>query len=82
LRHFPWAFNGESETPGYGIANLQVTWNAMESLRFELHAHNLFDRGYQDHLAGTNRVSGVDIPPGERLYGRGRTITAGVNLSF
>ena len=64
------------------IANLQFSWDAMESLRFELHAKNLFDHDYQDHHAGINRVSGVDNPPGERLYGRGRTITVGLSLSF
>jgi iron complex outermembrane receptor protein len=76
------AFNGETGTPGYGIVNLQFNWQPVQALRLELQAANLFDRAYQNHLSGTNRVSGVDIPAGVRLYGRGRTITAGFSLTF
>ena len=76
------SFNGEQPTPGYGIVNLRMTWRPLDALTFDLHAHNLFDNGYQDHLAGINRVNGVDIPAGQRLWGRGRTITAGINYAF
>ena len=75
-------YNAEQSTAGYGIANFRATWQARDTLTFDLNAHNLFDNDYQDHLAGINRVVGVDIPPGERLWGRGRTITAGVNFTF
>ena len=76
------AYNNESETPGYGIVNLQFNWRPIESLRLELQAWNLFDRAYQNHLSGINRVSGADFPAGVRLYGRSRTLTAGVNFTF
>ena len=76
------AYNNESETPGYGIVNLQFNWQPVDSLRLELQALNVFDRAYQNHLSGTNRVNGIDIPAGVRLFGRGRTITAGVNFTF
>ena len=76
------SFNAEQPTAGYGIVNFRLSWRPLDAWTFDLHAHNLFDNGYQDHLAGINRVNGVDIPAGERLYGRGRTITAGFNYRF
>ena len=47
-----------------------------------MEASNLFDRGYQDHLAGVNRVRNVDLPPGERLWGAERTFTLGAVVTF
>jgi iron complex outermembrane receptor protein len=76
------AYNGEQVTPGYAIINGLLTWNAMPSLRFELQASNLFDTGYQNHLAGVNRVNNVDIPAGERLWGAERTISVGAVMTF
>lgn len=76
------AYNNESETPGYGIVNLQFNWQPLESLRLELQASNILDKTFQNHLSGTNRVNDVDIPAGVRLFGRGRTITAGVHFTF
>ena len=43
---------------------------------------NLFDRSYQNHLAGVNRVVGSDIPVGTKLYGAERTFSAGLVVSF
>ena len=74
--------NGEQVTAGYAIVNGRVTWYALPYLRLELHAHNLFDRGYQDHLAGVNRVSDADIPVGEKLWGAERTIGVGAVMTF
>ena len=76
------AYNNESETPGYGNVNLQFNWQPAESLRLELQASNVFDKAFQNHLSGTNRVNGVEIPAGVRLYGRGRTVTAGIHFTF
>ena len=76
------AYNEELQTPGYGIVNALAVWNPVPALRLELSASNLFDRGYQDHLAGVNRVRDVDIPVGERLYGAERIVTVGAVLSF
>jgi iron complex outermembrane receptor protein len=74
--------SGEQPSAGYAIVNGQLTWNASRSLRLELHANNLLDRGYQPHLAGVNRVSDVDIPVGERLWGAGRTLSVGAVMTF
>jgi len=76
------SINGELPTSGYAIVNGQLTWYALPSLRVELHANNLFDRGYQPHLAGVNRVSDVDIPVGERLWGAERTLSIGAVMTF
>jgi hypothetical protein len=51
-------------------------------VRLDVKASNPFDRGHQDHLAGVNRVTGVDTPPGERLWGAERTITLGAIVKF
>jgi iron complex outermembrane receptor protein len=76
------AYNGEQPTPGYAVVNGLVTWSATPKLRLELQASNLFDTGYQNHLAGVNRVNNVDIPVGERLWGAERTISVGAVMTF
>jgi len=76
------SISGEQASAGYAIVNGQLTWYALPSLRVELHANNLLDRGYQHHLAGVNRVSDVEIPVGERLWGAERTLSIGAVMSF
>ena len=76
------AFNDELPTAGYGVVNAAFSWNASPRVRIDIEASNLFDRGYQDHLAGVNRVRDVDIPPGERLWGAERTIGVGAVVTF
>jgi iron complex outermembrane receptor protein len=76
------AYNGEQPTAGYGIVNAAASWQAGRRLRIEVEASNLLDRGYQDHLAGVNRVRDVDIPAGERLWGAERTVTLGAVVTF
>ena len=76
------AYNGEQATAGYGVVNAAFSWNASRRVRFDVEASNLFNRGYQDHLAGVNRVMDVDIPPGERLWGAERTVTLGAVVTF
>jgi len=74
--------SGEQPSAGYAIVNGQLTWHALPSLRIELHANNVLDRGYQPHLAGVNRVSDVDIAVGERLWGAERTLSIGAVMTF
>ncbi len=76
------AYNGELPTAGYGIVNALATWAVGDAVRIDVEATNLFDRGYQDHLAGVNRVHNADIPAGERLWGAGRTLTIGAVIAF
>lgn len=75
-------YNGEQPTAGYGVVNAAASWQATRRLRIDLEASNLFDRGYQDHLAGVNRVRNVELAPGERLWGAERTFTVGAVVTF
>lgn len=76
------AFNDEQATAGYGLVNAALVWYPTEALRLEARVDNLFDKTYQDHVAGINRANGSDIPVGERLYGAERTLSAGVIFNF
>ena len=76
------SYNGEQETPGYGLVNAALVWNPSEALRLEARVDNLLDKAYQDHVAGINRANGSDIPVGERLYGVQRTVSVGALWSF
>lgn len=76
------AYNNEQATAGYGLVNAALVWQAADALRLEARVENLFDKTYQDHVAGINRANGSDIPVGERLYGAERTVSAGIILSF
>ena len=76
------SYNDESETAGYWLANAAFTWNPRPSLRLEARVENLFDESYQDHVAGISRANGSEIPAGVRLFGAGRTATAGLVYSF
>ena len=76
------SFNDEQPSAGYGILNMSAVWSPWQSIRLEARADNLFDRSYQNHMAGVNRVAGSDIPAGTRLYGAGRTLSAGLVITF
>ena len=75
-------YNGEQETPGYGLVNLAVVWKPVDAVRLEARLDNAFNRTYQDHVAGINRAGGSAMAVGERLYGVERTASAGVFWSF
>ena len=76
------SYNNEQTTSGYELVNVAFNWNPYESLRIEARIDNLLDETYQDHVAGINRAMGGDIPVGQRLYGTGRTVSAGLVFSF
>ena len=74
--------NNESSTPGYWLVNLGFRWNPLPALRVEARIDNLLDEAYQNHVTGINRARGSDIPVGERLWGAGRTLSAGLIYRF
>lgn len=76
------AYNGEQETPGYGLVNVELVWAALPALTFEAAVENVLDREYRDHLTGINRAGGSAIPVGDRLPGPGRSVTAGFSWQF
>lgn len=76
------AENDEAKTGGYAIFNLSAQYNVNTSLNIQAGVTNLFDREYQNHLGGYNRVTNDDIAVGERLPGLGRSVYAGLNFSW
>jgi iron complex outermembrane receptor protein len=76
------AYNDEQPGAGWGIANLRGGVSFSEVFDISLGVENLFDKAYQDHLGGYNRVAGSDVPLGERLYSMGRNYYIRLNASW
>jgi iron complex outermembrane receptor protein len=76
------AYNAEKETPGWGIVTLRGGFSLGEVFDVNLGIENAFDKAYQDHLGGYNRVRGSDVPTLERLYSKGRNYYISLNASW
>lgn len=76
------AYNNEQRSAGWGIASLRGGISLFAAMEVSLGVENLFDKAYQDHLGGYNRVAGGDIPPGERMYSMGRNYYIRLNASW
>ena len=76
------AYNNEQTTSGWGIANLRGGFNVGETFDISLGIENVFDKAYQDHLGGYNRVAGSDVPLRERLYSKGRNYYISLNATW
>jgi len=63
--------NSEVATDGYALADIYAGYWLSDSVSLTAGVENLFDRFYQDHLAGYNRISDSDVPLGSRLPGVG-----------
>ena len=74
--------NSERKTSGYGIVNLNASWQATAKLQLAAGVDNLFDKRYRDHLGGYNRAANPDIARGERLPGYGINAFARVVYEF
>jgi iron complex outermembrane receptor protein len=74
--------NGEQQTAGYGIVNLDASWQLNGQLQLAAGVANLFDREYSDHLGGYNRAANPDIELRDRLPGYGRNLFARVSYAF
>jgi len=75
-------YNNEQETAGWGIINLRAGVELSDAVNVGLGVENLFDKAYQDHLGGYNRVIGSDVPLGERLYSKGRNFYLSLNVAW
>lgn len=75
-------FNDEKRSAGWGIVNLRGGFELSRSLNITLGVENIFDKAYQDHLGGFNRVRESDIPVGERIYSEGRNFYVKVNAGW
>jgi len=76
----------EIETAGYGIANLRASYSWKQA-RVDVGVENLFDRLYYQPLGGAYVGQGTTmalngIPWGIAVPGMGRSIYAGVTLSY
>jgi iron complex outermembrane receptor protein len=76
----------EIETPGYALVNLRGshTW---KNVRLDFGVENLFDKNYDLPTGGTYTGQGWTmginkIPWGIAVPGMGRSVYAGVNVSF
>ena len=76
------SFNNEQQTAGYGLINLNASYDLTAALAISGGIGNLFDKRYQDHLAGYNRNGNSDVTVGDRLFGAGRNIYLAVESSL
>lgn len=76
------SYNTESPSAGWGIVNLRGGYNFGDAFAISLGVENIFDKAYQDHLAGYNRVAGSDIPLQTRIYGIGRNYYLRLNANW
>ncbi len=74
--------NDETESAGYGLANLRGGIEVMRNLSVNVGVENIFDKQYQNHLSGINRVTDSDVPVGERVPGAGRNYYATLQYRF
>ncbi|MDT8372027.1 MAG: TonB-dependent receptor [Gammaproteobacteria bacterium] len=75
--------NEEQKTSGYALFHLSASYQPAQDVIITAGINNLFDRDYQDHLGGINRISdNPDIAQGERLHGLGRSGYVGVNVNW
>jgi iron complex outermembrane receptor protein len=66
--------NGETPSSGYVVMGLFGKVDLGGGLELAGGIENLFDRYYQPHLAGRNRVGDSDVALGERMPGPGRGV--------
>jgi len=76
------ATNSEARTAGYAIFNLYAGWWIGPRVKLTAGVENLFNRYYEDHLAGYNRISNSDVALGARLPGAGTNAFLSVEYSF
>ena len=77
------AENREKKTGGYAVFNLSASFQPSQNIILTAGVNNVFDRGYENHLGGYNRIANnPDIAQGDRLPGLGRSAYLGVNVNW
>lgn len=77
------AENREKKTGGYAVFNLSGNYLPTQNIVLTAGVNNLFDREYENHLGGYNRISdNPDIAQGDRIPGVGRSAYVSVNVSW
>jgi iron complex outermembrane receptor protein len=74
--------NNEQESAGYGIVNVDAQYYFNNSLTLRAGVDNLFDKEYQNHLGGYNRVKGGEVVLMDRLPAEGISAWAELTYSF
>ena len=75
-------YNGEPETPGFALLQLETGYRFNRHLMALVGMENVLDEHYADHLGGINRVTGSDVAVGERIPGAGRFVYVSANIAF
>ncbi|HCC82467.1 MAG TPA: hypothetical protein DEQ25_14870 [Methylophaga sp.] len=76
------AENEEAKTSGYSLINLTGEYRFTQQLTVYAGVNNVFDRRYDDHLGGYNRVINPDIAIGDRIPGVGRNAYVTLSMSW
>ena len=76
------AENEEAKTSGYSLINLTGEYRFTQQLTVYAGVNNVFDRRYDDHLGGYNRVVNPDIAIGDRIPGVGRNAYVTLSMSW
>jgi iron complex outermembrane receptor protein len=74
--------NDETKSAGYGLANLRGGIEIMRNLAINVGIENLFDKKYENHLSGINRVADSDVAVGARVPGSGRSYYATLQYRY
>ncbi|MDX8397639.1 MAG: TonB-dependent receptor [Mariprofundaceae bacterium] len=80
--------NSEQKTAGYSLFNLSGRYAISRYIEVSSGVNNVFDRYYQSHLSGYNRVSSnaagetSSVAKGARLPGEGRSFFIRASASF
>ena len=72
----------EQSSAGYGVINAFASYQLNDTVSINAAVSNAFDKAYQSHLGGVNRVAGVAQPVGERLFAEGRTFSLALDVRF
>ena len=76
------ATNTEQATSGHGLVNIDVEYFVTSGVTLRGGVDNLFDREYQNHLGGYNRVKEVGTPVMPRLPSEGLSAWIEATYSF
>jgi iron complex outermembrane receptor protein len=75
--------NREKKTGGYAVFSLSGNYQPTQDIVLTAGINNLFDREYDNHLGGYNRVrNNPDIAQGDRIPGVGRSAYVGVSVNW
>jgi iron complex outermembrane receptor protein len=74
--------NNEEKSSSYTLLNLRGGINVMRNLAISLGVENVFDKDYEPHLSGINRVAESDVAVGDRVPGPGRNYFATLQYKY